>query len=247
MDGGIMKTDNFIKASKNIEEIELFSKRPTALLLLWVIAVRAKRTFTHPNKELQMGEGFIGDYKTYGVTEQVYRSDKMFLEKHGKSTFKSTNKGTIARIVSTTPFDINVEQITISLTDKQRTSNKQATTNNNEKNEKNEKNKIPRGNENSEELIKGKDSGTQSIYKSLIAYCAFKGGQKHFTNYGKQIKYAKLIVEAPHTEEEIRFTIDSMASEKFWNENTFDMKNVFDSIDRQLNKFHPLSKGGSHA
>lgn len=110
-------------------------KRLSALALLLLIAKRAKRSNDHPDKSLELGEAYIGDYETYGVTEQVYRSDKAFLKSTGQVTFRTTNKGTIAKIICNDLIDININD---NQRPNQRTNqqdiNGQLTTNNNVKN-----------------------------------------------------------------------------------------------------------------
>lgn len=117
----------------------LVEKRPTAFVLLALIAKRAKRTLSHPDPNLEMGDALIGDYESYGVTERQYRTDKQYLEMYKFATFKTTNKGTVARIVKTTIFDINPELSTDETTGQRQASDRQATTNKNDKNEKNDK------------------------------------------------------------------------------------------------------------
>ncbi len=120
------------------EYFYLLERRPTAFALLSLIAVRAKRTVNHPDQSLQIGEAFIGDHLTYGVSEREYRTDKKYLEKYGLVTFKGTKLGTIARLVNAMIFDINPEIGTNLETDKRRLVGEITTTNNNEKNDKNE-------------------------------------------------------------------------------------------------------------
>lgn len=124
--------------SKNAEE--MLRRRPTAFLLLFLIAQRARRTIDSNFDNLQIGEAKIGDYESYGATEQIYRSDKIFLEKFNFATFRGTDKGTIAKLIDTSIFDINVDQpndlINEQLTDSQRATNEQLTTNKNIKKKK---------------------------------------------------------------------------------------------------------------
>lgn len=110
----------------------LIIARPTAFLLLTQIALRARRTSELTFNDLQIGEAYVGDYAWYGVSEQVYRDDKSFLEKNGLATFKGTTKGTIAKLLSVDIYNINAEvQRTNERTPKERTENEQRTTNNN--------------------------------------------------------------------------------------------------------------------
>lgn len=121
--------NGFIQVTRDEEETKLFSLRPTALLLLIIIAQRAKWSDDLPNKELSLGEAYIGDWKSYCNSERCYRTDKDFLKKHQKATFRTTNRGTIARIVSTSFLNIYPEKATGKVTDKRRASDEQATTN----------------------------------------------------------------------------------------------------------------------
>lgn len=116
----------------------LLQKRPTAFLLLTLIAIRAKRSNNHPDKTLEVGECYVGDYVSYGVSEQIYRNDKTCLKSTGQATFRSTNKGTIAKLTNSNVFNINLEQEqrpkrqSNQRTNEQDT-NEQTTTNNNGK------------------------------------------------------------------------------------------------------------------
>jgi len=181
--------NNFLITKKDVREIELFAKRPTAVLLLYQIAIRAKRTLNHPDKDLLLGEALIGDWKIYCDTERCYRTDKAFLQKHGKATFRSTNKGTIARIISTSPFDINEEKMTNDMIITRQTNDDQVTTNNNEKKEKNEKE-----NTDSDSLINESLEKIQRILGSIYTY---KDGRHYYLKGGyleeihSPIKFAK--------------------------------------------------------
>lgn len=138
-----METKNeylgFVKLVRSSQVEHLIAKRPTAFCLLAIIAYRARRTNERHFDDLQIGEAYIGDYKSYGVTEAKYRKDKDFLEKYGLVTFKPTTKGTIARIADTSIFDINAEEITSKQTNESQSDNARQTTNKNDKNDNNVK------------------------------------------------------------------------------------------------------------
>lgn len=111
---------------------KLLHSRPTALLLLTVIAFRARRTEQKTFDGLEIGEALIGDYEKYGVSRQIYRDDLAFLEKNQLITTKRTTKGTIAKLLSDEVFDINAEgRRTIERTKREPSENQQRTTNNN--------------------------------------------------------------------------------------------------------------------
>ena len=136
---------SFIKFYRSEETSELM-KKPKAFTLLALIARRARRTNTFNVKNLLPGEALIGDYKSCGLSESEYRTAKRNLQKWELATFRSTNRGTIAKLTSTEVFDINCEHddnLHDTKTTKQRRTNyEQVATNKNViKNEKNEKEK----------------------------------------------------------------------------------------------------------
>lgn len=112
--------------------LPLIEKHPNAFLLLTVIALRARRTLD-PVNGLDVGQCYLGDYRHYGMTEQKYRTAKKHLEKLKIVTFQATNKGTIAKIVTSDIYDINGDQDNDQsndhVTTRQRPSNDQVTTN----------------------------------------------------------------------------------------------------------------------
>lgn len=131
--------EKFIKLNKSAMTLELLEEDPKAFLLLTQIALRAKRTIETSLSGIEMGEALIGDYEKIGLTHQEYRTRKDKLEKWKFATFKTTTKGTIAKLVDKRVYDINEEvinkQINNQVTNDQQTTNNQATTNKNDKNE----------------------------------------------------------------------------------------------------------------
>jgi hypothetical protein len=128
--------------------MELLKDRNAFLLLTW-IALRANRTSHFNIHGLSTGEAFLGDYENYGMSRQEYRTAIRKLNKYGFATFKTTNKGTIARLVDTGTYDINAESQQPAeqpienqqITAKQPLNNHGITTNKKTKNNKNEKKK----------------------------------------------------------------------------------------------------------
>ena len=100
--------DGFIKMSRNSNVDELMKDIP-AFMLLTQIARRARRMDSFSVDNLEPGEALIGDYSEIGLTYQQYRSAKERLKKYGLATFKPTNKGTIAKLVNTNIYDINID------------------------------------------------------------------------------------------------------------------------------------------
>ena len=88
---------------------EILNKNPHAFVLLFFIAVRAWRGPRVSPRDCEIGEALIGDYSKMGMTEQKYRTAKKHLEKMGFITTKSTNKGTVAKLINTELFDPNFE------------------------------------------------------------------------------------------------------------------------------------------
>lgn len=121
---------------RNPDCLEIMKQRPTAWVLLCLVAFRARREKKFSS--LELGQAYIGDWKNYGVSsEQVYRTDKKWLETNGLITTQVTNKGTIATLTKKDIFNINPnETANRQLTSKKRATNEPLTTNNNVKNKK---------------------------------------------------------------------------------------------------------------
>ena len=81
---------------------------PNAFNLLAVIAQRAKWRESFNNRGLDLGEALLGDFKSYGLTRQQYRDTLELLKATNQITTRRTNKGTIAKIATTSIFDINL-------------------------------------------------------------------------------------------------------------------------------------------
>jgi hypothetical protein len=133
----------FIKLRRSENSRELL-KRPKSFALLALIALRARRSDELNIHGLGIGEALLGDREAVGLTQQEYRSAKNLLEKLGLATFRGTNRGTIAKLMDCTIFDINLtddnEQVHKQATNRQPPPNERATTNKNDKNLKNIKN-----------------------------------------------------------------------------------------------------------
>lgn len=131
---------SFIMLNRSEETIELI-KHPNAFTLLTAIAIRARRTDTFNVHNLKVGEALIGDYNSYGLTRQQYRTSLRSLISWGFLTTKPTNKGTIATIASTKVYDINQQPVNQPAPIQQPATNQRLTTNNNDNNVNNEKKK----------------------------------------------------------------------------------------------------------
>jgi len=103
-----VKHKPFVMLVRSEKAVELF-RQPDAFVLLSVIAYRARRTGSFNVHDLAPGEALLGDYKSYGMTERRYRTAKKKLEKWQLATFRATNKGTIAKLVDASIYDINAE------------------------------------------------------------------------------------------------------------------------------------------
>jgi hypothetical protein len=118
-----MNNNGFIKLNRSQDSLELV-KDHNAFILLSVIALRARRKDTFNLDNLEPGEALLGDFRKYGLTEQKYRTAKMKLEKWNFATFRATNRGTIAKLLDSSVYDINVGtnngQNNVQATDKQR-------------------------------------------------------------------------------------------------------------------------------
>jgi len=107
--GGADVNNGFLKLLRGKQTLELL-KHPNAFTLLATIAYRARRKRLFDDERLGVGEALLGDYANYGMSEQQYRTAKTKLRQWGFATFKTTNRGTVARLVDNGVFDINVEE-----------------------------------------------------------------------------------------------------------------------------------------
>ena len=132
--------------------MELIKASKNAFVLLYVIAQRAQRTDRINQHNLKPGEAFLGDHESYGMSEGEYRNAKKVLKRFRLATFRRTNRGTIATLIDTSIFDINVEvgdgqesdQNSDQATTNERAPDAQTTTTNNEKKENLDKKVNPR-------------------------------------------------------------------------------------------------------
>lgn len=105
-----MATEPFLQLRKSKEVEEFVSKETVAFKLLTIIALRARRTSDVSISGLEKCEAFVGDFYNHGLTREQYRYNLQKLKKLGFITIKTTNKGTIVKIVDKRIYDINEEQ-----------------------------------------------------------------------------------------------------------------------------------------
>jgi hypothetical protein len=123
--------NGWFKATRGHAALELIRANPLAYVLAAVIAHRGRWREGFNADGLALGEAFLGDFRSYGMSERQYRTAKQQLAKWRFATFKATNKGTVAKLMDTRLFSIlPLEadgQNDGQPTDKRRTSDGQAT------------------------------------------------------------------------------------------------------------------------
>jgi hypothetical protein len=180
-----MTEERFIKYIPSEEAKYLAIHHPNAFILLMFIAESARRYDGHPDG-LKPGQCHIGDWKSYGFSEQNYRTAKKVLEQRQhlkiietnrtrkKSTTGLTTAGTLVELTSTTVYDINIElpndRPNDCLTTDQRLTNDKLRKNKKEKKEE-EKEKIKKENAPLPEKIHFRDfvTLTQAEHDKLLA------------------------------------------------------------------------------
>lgn len=118
--------NGFIKFNRNSERyFKIIEERPTAFLLLSLIANRARRTNERDlSIDLKIGEALIGDYFAYSATESIYRTDKKYLIKNDFIVTTRTNRrGTIVKLIDSEIFDICPQIIKQKITSNKRIHN----------------------------------------------------------------------------------------------------------------------------
>lgn len=104
-----MLGDGWIKLKRSKATEELLNDR-NAWTLLSLVAYRARRTNDFNINNLYPGEALIGDYKKCGLkTRQEYRETLKRLIDWKFITIRTTNKGTIVKLINSNIFDINIE------------------------------------------------------------------------------------------------------------------------------------------
>ena len=92
------------------ESLELLRIAPKALNLAYVIARRARWREGFNQHGLEQGEAMLGDFQSYGMTEQEYRTAKKQLTKWQFATFRPTPDGTIGKLSDSRLFSTSVAE-----------------------------------------------------------------------------------------------------------------------------------------
>lgn len=129
--------NGYVKLMRSDAAFQLLERDHNAFILLCIIALRARRVGGLDLLNLRLGEALIGDFQKYGMTQGQYREAKARLERYGIATFRTTSRGTIAKLTDTSVFDSNIEPNNKPnnepTTTEQRANNEPTTTNKNEK------------------------------------------------------------------------------------------------------------------
>jgi hypothetical protein len=119
-------------AIRSDEVMELILASRNAFILAYIIGYRARWKDGFNRHGLEQGEAMLGDFETYGMTEQEYRTAKTQLSQFGFATFRATTRGTIGKLMDTRLFALlppeRNEQNNGQATDRQRTGNGRVTT-----------------------------------------------------------------------------------------------------------------------
>tara|TARA_R110000787_G_C13305288_1_gene434929 strand:+ start:215 stop:859 length:645 start_codon:yes stop_codon:yes gene_type:complete len=116
----------FIKYNRSDAARELFSDMP-ANHLLSIIAQRARYSDCNISG-LKEREAFIGDWQKCGFTTRgMYREALNRLKRYQLVTIRTTNKGTIATLISSDVYGLNNDSTTIKTATLQPSDNHQAT------------------------------------------------------------------------------------------------------------------------
>lgn len=116
----LCESRGWFKAMRGEAPLELIRRSPNAFILASVIAYRARWRQGFNADGLALGEAMLGDCDAMGMSEQEYRTAKAQLKRWRFATFRSTNRGTIGKLIDTRLFSIlpdasndqNNEQVT---------------------------------------------------------------------------------------------------------------------------------------
>ncbi|MCC2547691.1 hypothetical protein LJY25_14645 [Hymenobacter sp. BT175] len=128
----------FIKLLRNPLTEQLI-RQPNCLAVLTLVAYRARRSDELSLNGLSEGEAMMGDFDACGLTRQEFRTALNKLLAWGFVTTRTTNRGTVVKLISSAVYDINSatinQQSNQQTTSQQPTSNQLATTNKKDKKE----------------------------------------------------------------------------------------------------------------
>lgn len=99
-------SEGYVPMMRSHEADEIIRENPLAFVLMAVIAKRARYREGTDLRGLELGEAWIGDHSNCGMSMRQYRTAKQQLSKWNFATFKTTNKGTIARLTDSRVFDV---------------------------------------------------------------------------------------------------------------------------------------------
>ena len=97
---------NWFYALRSQESWLILKRNSQVLILLYVIAQRARYKSGINPDGLELGEAMLGDHAAYGMTEQQYRTAKRHAQKWGLARFRSTSRGTIGKLTGAAIFDV---------------------------------------------------------------------------------------------------------------------------------------------
>jgi len=115
-----MTTQRFLKFIPSDKSNWLIKRSNFAFILLCIIASRARRTSNNTDG-LEIGEAYLGDWESYGMTRQNYRTALKVLissnfikisetnRTRKKSTTGTTTEGTKVKLLNSEVWDINSE------------------------------------------------------------------------------------------------------------------------------------------
>src|SRR5438045_1861435 len=89
------------------DETDDILQDPYAFTLLALIAQRARWRRRLSADGVQIGEALLGDCEKFGMSRSIYRNRLKKLVRWEQITIRTTNKGTIAKLISSLVFDIN--------------------------------------------------------------------------------------------------------------------------------------------
>lgn len=229
--------NTWVKLYRKLEDNEIM-RDPTALqVFIWLLIKVNKTT------GIVITGRFIGS-EQLGIPPSTFRDALYRLEKKYKvATLTSDNKKTTVSLSNWAKYNQYNEQPTQVTDNKPTTRRQQTDTIQDIKTIDIKNNTLP-----DTSGIPKSSSEKQNLYRGLIRYCReTQGIEKEFVNYVKQTTALKRIFMAGYSEPDIRFVIEEMWKDPYWHDNTFDLMNVANQMQKYLNRTVYFKKGGQHA
>jgi len=236
-----MNNSGWVKVHRKAKENKIMQDQAAWQLFSWVL-LSVDNTGTYYTSRLLLAEQLSCNSNT------IYKTLQRLIKKYKVVTASSNNKCTTIKLLNWDKYqtsdklatEVSNNEVT---TGQQRSNNADIYKNIRIKN-KEYINILP----DKSGTVKAKPEklNTTHPYKEIITYCRTRQGiEQEWPIYQKQLKAVKKILDSGYSLDNVRFVIDEMASDAWWQGSPFDLMNVANNMHKYMNRVVMFKKGGS--